>query len=111
MQLHHDFEWDLDKARTNLKKHGVSFDEAETALGDDRGNIFHYEEYDIAHSQTEDRWITTTSYPYDRTIIMTIVWAEVSQGKKMVTRIISARFASTQEKGVYNAYIRNKMGS
>jgi hypothetical protein len=29
-----DFEWDLDKARLNLVKHGVSFDEAATVFGD-----------------------------------------------------------------------------
>ena len=29
-----EFEWNSEKARANLKKHGVSFDEASTCFGD-----------------------------------------------------------------------------
>ena len=34
------FEWDEVKAETNLKKHGVSFAEAETVFGDSLARIF-----------------------------------------------------------------------
>lgn len=33
------FEWDVKKAATNLKKHGVSFDEARSVFYDDLGRV------------------------------------------------------------------------
>ena len=39
------FEWDDVKAETNLKKHGVSFAEAETVFGDSLARIFDDEEH------------------------------------------------------------------
>ena len=46
-----DFEWDDDKARTNLAKHRVSFEEASTVFGDAMSITIP----DPVHSQTEDR--------------------------------------------------------
>jgi uncharacterized DUF497 family protein len=46
-----DFEWDPSKARANLRKHGVSFDEAATVLRDHLGITI----YDPDHSEGEDR--------------------------------------------------------
>ncbi len=60
------FEWDASKARANLRKHTVSFDDAATVLSDRQGDRYHVEEYDDAHSMEEDRWITTASHPFDR---------------------------------------------
>lgn len=48
-----DFEWDDTKARTNLSKHGVSFDEAKTVFNDP----FYVDFYDPDHSDNEDRYI------------------------------------------------------
>ena len=48
-----DFEWDPSKARTNLRKHGVSFHEAATVLWDPLGITI----YDPDHSEDEDRYI------------------------------------------------------
>ena len=47
------FQWDENKARTNLAKHGVSFEEAATAFGDALSLTIP----DPAHSQREDRFI------------------------------------------------------
>lgn len=44
------FEWDKEKAASNLKKHGVSFAEAETVFGDSLARIF-----DDEHSFDERR--------------------------------------------------------
>ena len=46
-----EFEWDADKAATNLVKHGVSFEEAATVFGD----ALSLTAYDPDHSQDEDR--------------------------------------------------------
>lgn len=39
------FEWNEEKAESNLKKHGVSFAEAETVFGDSLARIFEDEEH------------------------------------------------------------------
>jgi len=47
------FEWDANKAKSNLAKHGVSFEEAATVFGDPLSMTIP----DPAHSQTEARFI------------------------------------------------------
>jgi len=47
------FEWDVKKAATNLKKHGVSFDEARSVFYDDLGRVIS----DPDHSEEEQRFI------------------------------------------------------
>lgn len=46
------FEWDEDKNRENIAKHGVSFAEAQGAFGDERRLIVE----DMDHSEHEQRW-------------------------------------------------------
>jgi uncharacterized DUF497 family protein len=48
-----EFEWDESKAVANLKKHGVSFEEARTIFDNPLALIFD----DEAHSQEEQREI------------------------------------------------------
>ena len=48
------FEWDDTKARTNLTKHRVSFEEASTVFGDELSLTIH----DREHSTGEDRFVT-----------------------------------------------------
>lgn len=47
------FQWDKNKAVENLKKHGVSFQEAETVFYDENAVEF----YDDKHSEWEDRFL------------------------------------------------------
>ena len=47
------FEWHKDKARANLKKHGVSFEEARSVFYDDLAVQF----YDEDHAEAEDRFL------------------------------------------------------
>jgi uncharacterized protein len=47
------FEWDENKAKANLAKHAVSFEEASTVFGDPLSVTIP----DPAHSQTENRSI------------------------------------------------------
>lgn len=47
------FEWDANKARLNLAKHDVTFEEASTVFGDPLSLTIS----DPAHSQAEDRFI------------------------------------------------------
>src|SRR5262249_48826279 len=98
MMLHDNFEWDEAKAHKNLKKHGVSFDDAALVLSDEDGDTFHVEEYDGEHSTGEDRYVTTASHPDDRSIVLVIAWTDRSTDTARVTRIISARAAKPGER-------------
>lgn len=47
------FEWDNRKAAANLKKHGVSFEEAKTVFFDERAKLID----DPDHSENEERFV------------------------------------------------------
>ena len=48
-----EFEWDSAKSQTNVRKHGVSFEEAQTVFSDEHGLLVH----DPDHSDDEDRFV------------------------------------------------------
>ena len=48
------FEWDDEKARANIKKHGIDFETAARVFADEN----RLEIYDEEHSEDEDRYIT-----------------------------------------------------
>lgn len=101
MRLHDQFEWDAAKSATNLAKHDVSFDDAAVVLADDFGDILHLEDFDHRHSD-EERWITTGSHPAERSLILRVVWTErVQRRSRRVTRIVSARLATSSERKRY----------
>jgi uncharacterized DUF497 family protein len=108
MTLHENFEWDEDKAKKNLKKHGVSFDDAALVLSDEDGDAFHVEEYDGVHSSGEDRYVTTASHPDDRRIVLVVAWTDRSTPEARITRIISARVASPAERKRYGKEIGDR---
>ena len=60
------FEWDRDKAKQNLKKHGVSFEEAVTVFYDPLSATFE----DQDHSVGEYRYITIGLSSRDRLIVV-----------------------------------------
>jgi uncharacterized DUF497 family protein len=60
--MHYRFEWDATKARTNVAKHGVTFDEARSVFVD-RWAI---EAYDWGHSLHEERLLITGMSDHNR---------------------------------------------
>ena len=88
------FEWDENKAKSNLKKHGISFVEASTVFGD----LFSITIEDVIHSDNEQRFIIIG---HSEKSILTVVHLE----KKDAIRIISARKASHNEQKVYEENI------
>jgi uncharacterized protein len=82
------FEWDPRKARQNLKKHGVSFDEAVTAFYDTLSATFD----DPDHSAEEQRYVTIGFSSKGRLLIV----AHAERGEN--TRVISARPATAHER-------------
>ena len=88
------FEWDPQKAQSNIKKHGVSFEEAATVFSDEQAIIFD----DPDHSQDEDRSIILGFSASARMLIV----CHCLRGEGNVIRIISARKATKTEASVYS---------
>jgi uncharacterized DUF497 family protein len=85
------FEWDHAKAKVNLRKHGVSFEEASTVFGDVRSVTVHDPEY----SNEEDRFVDIGFSGKLRLLV--VVYTE----REDRIRIISARRATTKEQKIY----------
>ena len=94
-----EFTWDEAKARSNAKKHGVSFDEAQSAFSDERARIID----DPDHADDEDRFILLGMSAKPRLLI--VVYAYRDREAKI--RIISARKAMPQERALYNQRARS----
>jgi uncharacterized DUF497 family protein len=91
------FEWDLDKARDNVRKHGVTFEEAATVFGDDDASI----EDDLEHSEAEDRFIIVGMSARER-ILLTVYTIRRAD----TVRIISSRHAMQHERKAYETKSR-----
>jgi uncharacterized DUF497 family protein len=85
------FEWDAAKAAANLRKHGVSFDEAVTAFGDTLSILLP----DPSHSTTEERYLVMGLSNRGRLLVVAFV------ERPPRTRIISARLATKHERHDY----------
>ena len=89
------FEWDVSKARINLKKHRVSFEEAKTVFNDPL--LLTYP--DELHSETEERYISMGYSSQQRLLL--VVHTEHEAGNEILIRITSSRKATTAERKVY----------
>ena len=85
------FEWDARKARSNVAKHGVGFDEASTIFGDPLSLTIP----DPEHSLAENRYITMGSAFNGKLLVV----VHTDRGDNI--RIISARRASRRERQRY----------
>lgn len=89
------FEWDKRKATSNLKKHGVSFDEASTVFDDPSALIFP----DDDHSEAEERELII-GYSVVRRLL--IVGFTERTGETL--RLISARGVTRKERQSYEEH-------
>jgi uncharacterized DUF497 family protein len=88
-----EFEWDTRKAKSNEKKHGVSFEEGKSAFFDDQAIVY----LDPDHSDEEDRFILLgTSYKLNQIVVCHCFREEDTK-----VRIISARKANRSEAKAY----------
>jgi uncharacterized DUF497 family protein len=85
------FEWDDQKATSNLKKHGVSFQEAKTVFGDTLSITV----ADPEHSESEYRFIDIGLTESGRLLVVSYT----ERGTKI--RIISSRLALPAERMLY----------
>jgi len=88
-------EWDPAKARINLRKHGVSFEEAETVFYDDHALLLD----DPEHSGDEERFVLLGLSSRFRVIVIVHTYRE----HDAVIRLISARRATKAEQAGYDA--------
>ena len=91
------FEWDPSKARTNERKHGVTFEDASTAFTDEHALLIP----DPDHSDAEDRFILLGLSSSIRLLVVVHVFRDEDD----VIRIISARKATSSESRQYGAQI------
>lgn len=87
------FEWDVAKAIANKKKHGVSFDEAQSIFYDE----FAVQFFDGDSSETEDRFLMLGLSGEAQLLIV----CHCERGHGDIIRIISARKATANESKYY----------
>jgi uncharacterized DUF497 family protein len=85
------FEWDPKKATTNLKKHGITFQEAATVFGDPLAITFQ----DPDHSEDEERHMT-----FGLTLQKRLIVVSHTERKDRI-RIINARLMDRKERVIY----------
>ena len=85
------FEWDEKKAKSNLRKHKVSFEEAKTVFGDPLSITIS----DSTHSIDEERYVDIGTSFKGRVLV--VVYTE----RDSTIRIISCRKATRSEQTMY----------
>ena len=87
------FEWDNRKNASNKRKHGISFEEAQTVFFDEKAIEFD----DPDHSIQEERFILLG---FSQSLKVLVV-CHCYRSEESTIRIISARKATEKEQGVY----------
>lgn len=82
------FQWDAEKAQSNLKKHGVTFEESVTVFYDPLAATFD----DPDHSQGERRWVTVGYSLQGRLLVV----CHTERARSV--RLVSARPATKRER-------------
>ncbi|HEY7185723.1 MAG TPA: BrnT family toxin [Vicinamibacterales bacterium] len=88
-----EFTWNQAKARANLKKHRVSFEEARSVFFDDEARLLD----DPDHSEDEDRFILLGMSTGPRLLVVVHAYRE----RGGLIRIIPARKATPRERRAY----------
>jgi uncharacterized DUF497 family protein len=89
------FDWDPAKDKANVRKHRVSFQEAERVFADEHARLLD----DPDHSEAEDRYILMGLSSRFRVLVVVHTY----RGNEDVIRLISARRATKAENAYYDA--------
>lgn len=84
------YEWDPDKAETNLKKHGVDFADAVAVFEDEMAIAIE------DHDEFEERYVTLGADAFGHILVVVFTYLEDD-----VIRVISARKATKKERTWY----------
>ena len=90
------FEWDDNKAATNLRKHGIPFELASTVFHDPRLLTV----ADLEHSEAEERWFSIGCAATGVVISVVYMWSEITP-ELVKIRLVSARRATGGERRQY----------
>jgi uncharacterized DUF497 family protein len=91
------FDWDKNKAKSNLVKHKVSFEEAQSVFDDDDARLI----FDPDHSEDEDRFVLLGL----SCSLKILVVVHCYKDKDNIIRLISARKATKSEEKNYKEYL------
>jgi uncharacterized DUF497 family protein len=91
------FEWDKRKASGNVRKHGVSFEEATSAFLDENARVIP----DPEHSGDEDRFVLLGLSVRIRLLVVVHCYREQDD----TIRIVSARKADRSERRQYSEFL------
>ena len=86
------FKWDEEKEKTNVQKHGVSFELAGSIFRDSAIATY----FDAEHSHKEERWFSVGRAKTGVVLAIIYTWIEID-AENVVIRIISARKATKTE--------------
>ncbi len=89
------FEWDIHKERSNIQKHGVTFEQASYVFADP----FALNRYDEEHSEDEERWVLLGQSLHETLLVVIHTFRD--ENSQEIVRIISARKATEKEKKTY----------
>jgi uncharacterized DUF497 family protein len=93
-----EFAWDRRKAQSNVLKHGVSFEEAQSVFLDENARLIDDADHSTAdHSTEEDRFLLLGYSFQARCIIV----SHCCRQSESVIRLISARRATAREEKTY----------
>ena len=90
------FEWNEAKAKSNLQKHKISFDEALTIFDDSRSVTY----LDDFYRSAEERFISVGTSMHNRILLVVYTEQDKSAGATII-RIISCRKATALEREIY----------
>ena len=91
------FEWDSKKNEINIKKHGISFEEAKTVFDDP----FQLAILDKRFNYFEERWISVGKIRIEIFVVVVHIYFD-NDGEEVI-RIISARVATPSERSQYES--------
>jgi uncharacterized DUF497 family protein len=92
------YEWNIHKSELNVKKHGISFEEAKEIFDDP----LHISMLDKRFSYFEERWISVGQTKKTKLLVVANLFFDDS-GEEVI-RIISARRATSNEQRQYESY-------
>jgi len=92
------FEWSDEKNRLNIKKHGISFEEAKEVFLDP----LHISKLDYRFDYFEERWITVGATRENKILVVANIFFD-ENGEEII-RIISARKANQKERRFYEQH-------
>jgi uncharacterized DUF497 family protein len=90
------FEWDTEKEKINIQKHGITFEQASYVFADP----FALNKHDDEHSCEEDRWILLGKSLNEIILVVVHTFRDDDDDLELV-RIISARKAIKREQQAY----------